>query len=74
MNKNKKLKAKIQAFQNELSLTKKIINPPLKTETVNINDLIKQDLKKTFIIIALSFAILFVIKYLDTNFLLNKFL
>jgi hypothetical protein len=71
---NPKLSAKVQALNNELKSQGIVIN---KTEKISENkDLSKQiikDLYKTIILIIVSFGILLAIKYLNTNFSLNKF-
>jgi hypothetical protein len=42
-------------------------------EVVDIDGKIKNDIKWTLIYISLSFGILFLVKYLQSNFFFNKF-
>jgi len=69
-NKDKKLKAKVEALKSQLGPREKLVE---KKENLNINLEIKKDIVKTLILIFASFGILFLIKYLDTNFFFNKF-
>ena len=69
-NKDKKLKAKVEALKSQLGPREKFEE---KKENLNINLEIKKDIVKTLILIFASFGILFLIKYLDTNFFFNKF-
>ncbi len=69
-NKDKKLKAKVEALKSQLGPREKLEE---KKENLNINLEIKKDIVKTLILIFASFGILFLIKYLDTNFFFNKF-
>jgi hypothetical protein len=69
-NKDKKLKAKVEALKSQLG------NSPKTTyskENLNSEKEIKKDILKTVILILISFGILFLIKYLDTNLFFNKF-
>lgn len=72
-NKNNKLKAKIQALSNQLT----DINPKKNQENVdkdnNLDLAIKKDILVSVILILVSFGILFMIKFLDSNFFLDKF-
>jgi len=71
---NPKLNAKIQALNNELKSKGVSINKDEKiSENKDLTQKIYQDLYKTAILITVSFIILFAIKYLNTNFSLNKF-
>jgi hypothetical protein len=69
-NNDKKLKAKVEALKSQLGPREKLVE---KKENLNINLEIKKDIVKTLILIFASFGILFLIKYLDTNFFFNKF-
>jgi hypothetical protein len=70
--KNKKLEFKLQALKNQIK--KDITEKKSNNTNLEINfDLIKKDLYKTILMIAISFGLLFLIKYLDSNFFLNKF-
>lgn len=71
---NPKLNAKIQALNNELKSKGISINKEEKiSENKELTQKIYQDLYKTAILIFISFGILFAIKYLNTDFSLNKF-
>ncbi len=70
--KNKKLELKLQALKNQIK--KDITEKKSNNTNLEINfDLIIKDLYKTILMIAISFGLLFLIKYLDSNFFLNKF-
>lgn len=70
--KNTNLKAQVQALSNQLNINHK--KPPeYKNTKVSLEKSIKKDLLQTLILIVLSFGILFLFKYLDTNFFFNKF-
>jgi hypothetical protein len=72
-NKNKKLQAQIQALNNQLAVKENKIK--IKSEAIyDIAKYIKRDLIQTLILIVLSFGILFLVKYLETNLFLNKFI
>lgn len=72
-NKNKKLQAQIQALNNQLSLNENKVK--IKSETVlDISKYIKRDLIQTIILIIISFGVLFLVKYLESNLFLNKFI
>lgn len=63
----------------------KKVSKPIKTTTIkfnneskdlkvdNINSKIKKDLKWTLIYISISFGILFLVRYLQSNLFFNKF-
>jgi hypothetical protein len=72
--KNKILKAKVQALSNQLNADGKKFTIKSDLESKNITHFIKKDLTQTIILIIISFGILLLIKYLDSNFLFNKFL
>lgn len=68
--KDKKLKAKVEALKSQLGSTAKI---NINLEKGNLNQEIKKDIYRTILLIFISFGVLFLIKYLDTNFFFNKF-
>lgn len=74
-NNNKKLKAQLQALNNQLKA--KGVNISEKKETikdnVDINNLIKKDLIKSILLIILAFLLVIGIKILNPNLSLNKF-
>ena len=68
------LSAKVQALNNELKAKGIVIEKTEKvTENKDLTKMINQDLIKTLVLIAISFGILIAIKYLNSNFSLNKF-
>ena len=76
------LSAKVQALNNELKSKGIVVKKTEKnfenndlTKMINkdLTKMINQDLIKTLILITASFGILIAIKYLNTNFSLNKF-
>jgi hypothetical protein len=68
------LSAKVQALNNELKAKGIVLEKTEKvTENKDLTKMINQDLIKTLVLIAISFGILIAIKYLNTNFSLNKF-
>jgi len=69
-NKDKKLKAKVEALKSQLGPTTK---SNVNLEKNNINQEIKKDIYRTLVLILISFGILFLIKYLDANLFFNKF-
>ncbi len=69
-NKDKKLKAKVEALKSQLGPTPK---SNVNLEKNNINQEIKKDIYRTLVLILISFGILFLIKYLDANLFFNKF-
>lgn len=69
-NKSKQLQAKVQALSNQLNINR--FNKKEK-EYIDINDSIKKDITKTIVLMIVSFGILFLIKYLDSNLFFNKF-
>lgn len=68
--KDKKLKAKVEALKSQLGSTAK---NNINLEKGNLNLKIKKDIYRTILLIFISFGVLFLIKYLDTNFFFNKF-
>jgi hypothetical protein len=68
--KDKKLKAKVEALKSQLGSTAK---NNINLEKGNLNQEIKKDIYRTILLIFISFGVLFLIKYLDTNFFFNKF-
>lgn len=71
---NPKLSAKLQALNNELKSKGVVLDKNEKiSENKDLTQMINQDLIKTLILITVSFGILITIKYLNTNFSLNKF-
>jgi len=68
--KDKKLKAKVEALKSQLGSTAK---NNINLEKGNLNLEIKKDIYRTILLIFISFGVLFLIKYLDTNFFFNKF-
>jgi hypothetical protein len=68
------LSAKVQALNNELKSKGIVVEKTEKnSENNDLTKMINQDLIKTLILITASFGILIAIKYLNTNFSLNKF-
>jgi hypothetical protein len=75
-NNNKKLKAQVQALNNQLK-AKGIELPKENLRDTQVNSdlskLIKKDLIKTFILISISFGLIIAVKILNPNLSLNKF-
>lgn len=71
-NKQKHLEAKIQALSNQLNL-KESRKKDIEKSSIDLSRSIKRDVYKTLFLILISFGILFLIKYLDTNLFFNKF-
>jgi hypothetical protein len=75
-NNNKKLKAQVQALNNQLK-AKGIELPKENLKDIQVNSdltkLIKKDLIKTFILISISFGLIIAVKILNPNLSLNKF-